>query len=64
MQIIAGFISLVLIAGSLVGLGAVLCRWADDRKDERVRLHREERRQEIYAKTGLLKPVDTPFKWP
>jgi hypothetical protein len=40
-----------------------LCRLADERRAERVRLHNEKRRREIYATTGLLIPVDTPFKW-
>jgi hypothetical protein len=63
MQITAAFVSLVLIAGSFVGLGGFLCRLADERRAERVRLHNEKRRREIYATTGLLIPVDTPFKW-
>jgi len=37
---------------------------ADARKAERARLHREERRRELHARTGLWKPVDTPFRWP
>jgi hypothetical protein len=64
MRIAAAFISLFLIVGSPVGLVGLLLLRADARKAERARLHREERRRELHARTGLWKPVDTPFRWP
>lgn len=59
-----GVIALLLVAGSVFLLVVFWCSWADERKSERARIDREERRQKIYAQTGILKPVDTPFKWP